>query len=171
MVFFTGNRTVELFVNLPMAGIDTAITDHLIMLFRNMPDGPFYEIHNRNGFFHIPVIFVLVVMESDKAAVIFVNPGCGDDGATGIAANIFDGCLGTAFVWLCIYVETFFVLSVTAGFDFFKGRSDRVFHFVKQGGAEGIAQECVVEVIDVTPKTIIAVTAFRNETVDMGIPF
>ena len=138
-MFFTGNRTIELFINLPVAGIDAAITDHFIMLFRNMPDEPFYEIHNRNGFFHIPVIFMPVVMESDKVAVVFVNSGCGDDGTPKIASNIFDGCLRVAFVGFCIYVETFFVLPVTAGFGFFKGRSNHGFHFVKQSGAEGIA--------------------------------
>ena len=65
-----------------------------------------------------------VVVESNKAAVIFVNPGRGDYGTPEIAANIFDGCLGVAFVGSCIYVKTFFVLPVTAGLDIFKGRSD-----------------------------------------------
>lgn len=162
---------MELFVNFPVAGIDTAITDHFIMLFRNMPDEPFYEIHNRNGFFHIFVIFVPVVVESNKIAVIFVNPGCGDYGTPEIAANIFDGCLWVAFVGLCIYVETFFVLLVTAGLDFFKGGSDPGLHFVKQGSAEGIAQEGIVKIIDVAPETVVAVSSFRNKAVDMRVPF
>ncbi len=162
---------MELFVNLPMAGIDTAITYHFIMLFRNMQDEPFYEINNRNVLFHIPVIFVPVVMESDKATIIFVNPGCGDNWTPEIAANIFDGCFWVAFVGLRIYVETFLMLPVTAGFDFFKGRSGHGFHFVKQGSAEGVTQEGIVEVADVPPETIITVSAFRNKTVDMGIPF
>lgn len=162
---------MELFVNFPVAGIDAAITYHFIMFFRNVSDEPFYEIHNRNGLFHILVIFVPVVMESDRVAVIFVNPGCGDDGTPEIAADIFDGCFWVAFVGLRIYVETFLMLLVTAGLDFFKGRSDHGFHFVKQGSAEGIAQEGIVEVVDVPPETIVTVSAFRNKTVDMGIPF
>ena len=162
---------MELFVNFPVAGIDTTITDHFIMLFRNMPDEPFYEIHNRNGFFHIPVIFMPVVMESDKVAVVFVNPGCGDDGTPEIAANIFDGCFWVAFVGLCIYVKTFLMLLITAGFNFFKGRSDQSFHFVKQGSAEGVAQEGIIEMVDVAPETIVTVSAFRNKTMDMGVPF
>lgn len=166
-----GNRTMELFVNLPMAGIDTAITYHFIMLFRNMQDEPFYEINNRNVLFHIPVIFVPVVMESDKATIIFVNPGCGDNWTPEIAANIFDGCFWVAFVGLGIYVKTFLMLLVTAGFDFFKGRSSQNFHFVKQGSAEGVAQEGIIEVADAAPETIVTVSAFRNKTVDMGIPF
>ena len=63
------------------------------------------------------------------------------------------------------------MLLITAGFNFFKGRSDQSFHFVKQGSAEGVTQEGIVEVADVPPETIITVSAFRNKTVDMGIPF
>lgn len=85
-----------------------------------MSDKPLYEFHNRDSFFYILVIFVSVVMESDKVAVVFVNPGCGDDGTPEIAANIFDGCFGVAFVGLCIYVKTFLMLLITAGFNFLK---------------------------------------------------
>ena len=166
-----GNCTMELFVNFPVAGIDAAITDHFIVFFRNMSDKPLYEFHNRDSFFYILVIFVSVVMESDKVAVVFVNPGCGDDGTPEIAANIFDGCFWVAFVGLGIYVKTFLMLLVTAGFDFFKGRSSQNFHFVKQGSAEGVAQEGIIEVADAAPETIVTISAFRNKTVDMWVPF
>lgn len=167
-VFFMGNRTMELFVNLPMAGIDTAITYHFIMLFRNMQDEPFYEINNRNVLFHIPVIFVPVVMESDKATIIFVNPGCGDNWTPEIAANIFDGCFWVTFVRLGIYVEPFFVLMVAAGFE---GRTGLGFHFVNQGSAESIAEERVVKMVDIPPETVTAVTAFGDDAVNVGVSF
>ena len=166
-----GNCTMELFVNFPVAGIDAAITDHFIVFFRNMSDKPLYEFHNRDSFFYILVIFVSVVMESDKVAVVFVNPGCGDDGTPEIAANIFDGCFWVAFVGLCIYVKTFLMLLITAGFNFFKGRSDQSFYFVKQGSAEGVAQEGIIEMVDAAPETIVTVSSFRNKTVDMWVPF
>ena len=63
------------------------------------------------------------------------------------------------------------MLLVTAGFDFFKGRSGQSFHFVKQGSAEGVTQEGIIEVADVAPETIVTVSAFRNKTMDMGVPF
>lgn len=166
-----GNCTMELFVNFPVADIDAAITDHFIVFFRNMSDKPLYEFHNRDSFFYILVIFVPVVVESDKVAVIFVNPGCGDDGTPEIAANIFDGCFWVAFVGLCIYVKTFLMLLITAGFNFFKGRSDQSFYFVKQGSAEGVAQEGIIEMVDAAPETIVTVSSFRNKTVDMWVPF
>ena len=65
---------MQFFICLPVPGIKTAISDHLVMLFRDMPDEALYEFHNRNGFFHVFVIFMTVVVESDKIPIIFINP-------------------------------------------------------------------------------------------------
>ena len=74
VALFTGNCTIEFFVAFPMACIKTAITDHFIMLFWDMPDKTLNEFHNRKRFFHILVIFVAVVVESNKVTIVFVNP-------------------------------------------------------------------------------------------------
>ena len=73
-MFFTGDGSVQLFVNLTVPGIKTAVSDHLVMLFRDMPDEALYEFHNRNGFFHVFVIFMAVIVESDKLSIIVINP-------------------------------------------------------------------------------------------------
>ena len=64
---------MEFFVDLPVPGINTAVADHFIMLFRDMADQTLDKFHNRNGFFHIFVILMTVVMKCDKIAVIAVN--------------------------------------------------------------------------------------------------
>ena len=64
---------MKFFINFPVPCINAAVADHFEMFFRDMPDETFYELHNRKGFFHIGVIFVAVVMESDKVAIIFVS--------------------------------------------------------------------------------------------------
>ena len=162
---------MEFFVNLPVACINAAIADHFVMLFRDMPDKALYELHNRKGFFHIGVIFVAVVMESDGVAIIAVNPGCGNNGTPQIAPNVFYGGFGVTFIWLCIDIETVFVFPVTAGLYLLKRRTGFGFHFIQQSSAESIAKEGIAEVIDIAPETITAVTAFRNQAVDMRIPF
>ena len=141
------------------------------MLFRDMSDKTLYEFHNRKRFFHVLVIFVSVVMEGYKAAIIFIDSGGGNDRTTKIASNVFYDRLGLTIVGFCIYVETVFVFPVAAGFDYFKGRANLKFHFIKQGSTEGVTKESIVEVIDGAPKPIITVPAFRNETMDMWIPF
>ncbi len=161
---------MEFFVNLPVAGINAAIADHLVMLFGDMLDKAVYELHNRKGLFHIDVIFVAVVMEGDKATIVVVNPGRGDNGTPEITPDVFHGGSGVTFIRLCIDIETVFVFPVTAGLHLFEGRADFFFHFIQQGGAESFAEVCIVEVVDIAPETIIAVTTLGNEAVDVGVP-
>ena len=170
-MLFTGNGSVKFFVSLPVACINAAAANHFEMLFRDMADEALYEIHDGKSLFSIGIIFVAVVMEGDKAAIIFVNPGRGNNGASQIAPNVFYGSFGVTIVWLCIDIETAFVFPVTAGFNLFKGCPDPGFHFVKQGSAESIAEIGIVEVIDAAPETVTAVAAFRNQAVDMWVPF
>ena len=162
---------MEFFVDLPVPGINTAVADHFIMLFRYMADQTLDKFHHRNGFFHIFVILMTVVMEFDKIAVIAVNAGSGDDGATKIAADVFQDGRGITFIGFCIDVKAVFVLFVTARFLLFKGRSDFGFQFIEQSGTEGITEEGVVKMMDIAPETVIAVSALRNKAMDVRVPF
>ena len=49
MPFFFRNSEMEFFINGTMSGIKAAITDHLEMFFRDVPDKAFDKIHDRNG--------------------------------------------------------------------------------------------------------------------------
>ena len=162
---------MELFVNLSVPCVNAAITDHFVILFRDMADQAFDEFHNRKCFFHIFVIFMPVVVESDKVAIIFINPGRGDYGSPEIAPDIFYHGVGIAVVWLSVDIEAFLVFPVTACFHLFKRASKLAFHFIQKGGAERITEESIVKVIDITPETVVTVAAFRNQAVDMRIPF
>ena len=53
----------------------------------------------------------------------------------------------------------------------FEGRTDLRFQFVQESGAKGIAQVSVVKVGHLAPEAVIRKTTFRDQTVDMGIPF
>ncbi len=86
-VLFTGNGSIEFSVELPAGGINAAIADHFEMLLRDMTDEAIYELHNRKSFFSTGVIFVAVIMEGDKAAIILVNPGCGNNRRPQTASN------------------------------------------------------------------------------------
>ena len=41
------------------------------MFFRDVPDETFDEIHNRNRFLYVLIIFVPIVMESDHITIVF----------------------------------------------------------------------------------------------------
>ena len=130
---------MEFFVDLPVAGINAAVTNHFVMFFRDVPDEPLYEFHGRNGFFHILVIFVSIVVEGDKVTVIFIDSrGC-DYRSAKVTPDVFYDCFWVTFVWFGIYVEAFFVFPVTEGFHLFKGWTDFCLHLIEQGGTESVA--------------------------------
>ena len=136
-----------------------------------MLDEALNEFHNGNGFFYVFVIFMAVVVESDKISIIFIDPWSGDYRTAKITTDIFYDGFRVAFVGLCIDIEPFFMFPVAAGLDFFERGADPVFHFIKESGAEGVTKESIVKVMDITPEAIITVAPFRNEAVDVWIPF
>lgn len=105
VMLFAGYGAVQLFVDVPMACVNAAVADHFVMLFRDMPDETRYEIHNRDRFFHICIILMPVIMEGNKVAVIFIDPGGSNDRTAKIAADVFDNSSGITFVWLCVNIE------------------------------------------------------------------
>lgn len=85
--------------------IQTAIADYFKMFFRDVADETFYEIHNRQSFFHILFIFVTVIVESNGISVIPVNRGSGNYRSAKIAADVFSHYFGSAEIWFCIDIE------------------------------------------------------------------
>lgn len=80
------------------------------MLFRYMLNQAFDEIHNREGFFHVLIIFVPVIMKGRKAAVIAVDPGGGNDGTPKIAVRIFENGLRVAFIRRGLNIKAMLIL-------------------------------------------------------------
>lgn len=154
-----------------MSGVNAAITDHFVMFFRDMLYEPRDKFHNRDGFFYICVVFVPVVVEGNGAAVILIDPGGGNHRASKITANVFQDRTGVTCVRPGVDIEAIFVLLVAAGFYFFKRGTDPVFQLVKQDSTEGVAEIGIVEMPDVAPETVVTVTTFGNEAVDMWVPF
>ena len=136
-----------------------------------MLDEALNEFHNGNGFFYVFVIFMTIVVKRDKIPIVFINAWSGDNRAAKITTNIFYDVFRIAFVGLCIDIEPFFMFPVAAGLDCFERGADPVFHFIKESGAEGVTKESIVKVMDITPEAIITVSPFRNEAVDVRVPF
>lgn len=162
---------MQFFIDLPVAGIKAAVTDHFIMLFGDMLYQTFYEFHNRNGFLYVNVILMTIVMEGDRISVITVNTGRGNGRAPQVTTNVFCDSSGAAFYGFCINVKTIFMFPVTEGFHLFERGADAGFHLIEECGAESIPEESKVEVTDIAPEAVIRTAAFGNEAVDVRIPF
>ena len=170
-VLFPGYSPEELFVYGTVPGINAPVTDHFEMFFRDMADETFYELQDRYGLFHIGIIFMAVVMESDVFSVIVINAGSGDDRPAEITADILCHRFRVTFVGFCIDIETMFVVPVAGSFYLFKRGAEPAFHFIKESGTEGIPEVIIIEVPYSAPVTIIAVAAFGDQTMDVWIPF
>lgn len=154
-----------------MSCIQTAVPDHFKIFFRNVTDQSFDEIHNRESFFHICIIFMAVVVKRNKISVITVNPGCGDYRSAKIAADIFGNDFWITKIGFGIDIEAVFMLGVAVGLYSFKRRFDPVFHFIEKCSTEGVTEIIIIKVFDMTPETVITAAAFGKKAVNMRIPF
>lgn len=170
-VFFTGNGPVELFVRFSVAGIQTVVPDHLEMFFRDMLDDTANEIENRNGFFHIYIILMAIVVEGDEFTIIFVNARSSDNRASQIPAYVFDDIIGITLLGFGIDIETILMVSIRGSLIFSESITDVLMHQGKQSRLPCIAKIFVIEMRLGSPSAGITETAFRDETMDMRIPF
>ena len=121
-----------------MSGIDAIVTDHFEMFFRDMPDETFDEIHDRQSFLHILVVFMAVIVESDGIPVIPVNSGSGNYRPAKVAADILNDLTGIALIRHSSDIEPIVVVCIDAGFYFFKRIPQPFVQFVEESGLKGI---------------------------------
>lgn len=114
---------VEFFVNIPMPGIEPAVTDHFKVLFGDMSDQAIYEFHDRDGFFHINIVFMTVIVEGNKVPIVLVDTGCCNNGSAKVTADIFGNDFGIAFIRFGIDIKTMFMLFIAGSLYFFEGRT------------------------------------------------
>ena len=169
-VLFPGYSPEEFLVYGPVPGIDASVTDHFEMFFRDMADEAIDEFQYRNGLFHIDIIFMAVVVESDSVPVIAINAGSSDDRSSKVTADILRHRFRITFVGFCIDIETILVVFIAGSFYLFKGRTEPALHFIKEGCAESIPEKSIVEVPYSTPVSVITVTPFGDQTMDVGVP-
>ena len=154
-----------------MACINAAVADHFKMFFRYMADQPCDEFHGGNGFTDEFIIFVAVVMERDMFAIITVDSGGCNHRTAKITANVLDDSFRITFCRFSIDIEAMFVPGITSGLDGLKGVAKPGMQFVKERSAESVAQVSIVKMVDMSPKFVITVSAFRDKTVNVRIPF
>lgn len=136
------------------------VAEHLEMFFGDVDNKLFYEVQGRDGFGNGPVIFVSGVMKGYVFAVVIINTGCSDDRSAEVSADVFNGDIGSAEIWLCANIKTFGMFFVHFIFDFTKSWTDTGRELLKQYLAKGIAEKAVIKVSDGTPWSDGAGSAF-----------
>ena len=128
------------------------------------------EVQSSDGFSNCLVVFVSGVMKGYIFAVIMINTGCGDNRSAEVSADVFNGDVRRAEIWLCTNIKTIGVFCVHFIFDFTKSGTNTEGELFKQHFAEGITKKVVIKVFDRTPGSDVASAAFRDEGMDMRIP-
>ena len=154
-----------------MPCIESIIPCHHEMLFRYVLDKQGNKVQDRESLYHIRIILMFIVMESDIFAIIGIDPGSGNDRTAEVAADVFDDSIGVAEIGLGIDIETIFIHFVNGSLSLFERRADTLFQFIKKCGLESLAQVSVVEMFYNSPEAVIRKAAFDKEAVDMWIPF
>lgn len=88
----------EFLVRFPMPCIEAVISSHLEMFIRDMPDEKGNKIQYGNSFFHIGIILVFIVVEGHMIAIVRINAGDGNDGASKVTADVFYNTLFSQFI-------------------------------------------------------------------------
>ena len=143
------------------------------MLFRDVLHEEGDELQHGDSLFDIFVVFMTVVVESHgpRSGIILVNAFCGDDRAAEVAADVFRKGFHIGERGLGIDIEAIIMETIHSSFDLFEGRPDTFFQKIKEDSPERVSEISVVEVGDMTPRAVISNAAFREQTVDMGVPF
>lgn len=141
------------------------------MLFGYILNELFNEFKDGYSFFNIFIVFVTVIVESDIITIIIVNAGSGYNRSSKVTTDIFCYNFRIASVGFGINIESFFMFFVTSCFYGFKRRTKSFFQKIKKCGVESITEICLVKVCFTAPCVIFADATFRNQTVDMRIPF
>ena len=144
-MFIPGNHFAYFTIVLSVSCIDTVVTNHFEMLFRNMANKLFHKFGNGNRFINKLVVLVSVVMKGYKVTVILIDSGGSDDRTTEITTDIFDNLVVITFVWFGINVEAVRVVSVACGFESFEGLTETVFQKVQKNSLKSVTKKGVVE--------------------------
>ena len=150
--------------------IKTIVTDHFKVLIRDVNNEALNEINDRKGFDNQFVVFMSVVMESDKRTGIRVNARSSNNRSAQIASNVLGNSGGIAVVRLGVDIETLTVIFVNRRFNFFKRSAEFSMQTIKQDGAKGLAQERIIKVIKVLPGGDASDSNFGNQDMNMRIP-
>ena len=109
------------------------------MFIGDMDNEPLNKFNGGNSFNDEFIIFVSVVMKSNKRAGVRINTGSRNNGSAKIATNILRDNRRVAVIGLSVNIEAFTMILINSRFDFLEGRTKFVMEAIEQSGTEGTA--------------------------------
>lgn len=107
-----------------MFGIYPIVAKHFKMFFGDVDNEFLNEVQSRNGFSNSFIVFVSGVMKGYIFAVLSINTRCGNNRSAEVSADVFNGDIRSAKIWLCTDIKAVSVFRVHFIFDFAKSRTN-----------------------------------------------
>ena len=170
-LFFGRNTFTEILFLFMMFCIYPIVAEHFEMFFRDVYNQFLDEVQNRDGFSNRFVVLVSGVIKGYIFAVIIINTGCGNNRSAEVSADVFNGNIRRAEIWLCMNIKTIGVFRIHFIFNFTKSGTNTKRELFKQYFTKGITKKVIIKMFDRAPGSDIASAAFRYEGMDMRIPF
>ena len=101
--------------------IDTVITDHFEMLFRDVNNKLFNKLNSMESLNNENIVLMSVVMESNIFTIIGIDVRRSNNRSAKITTDIFENISIACDIGFSIDIETMIKVFVEHGFDFFKG--------------------------------------------------
>ena len=117
----------ERFIRFAVSCIESIIAGHFEVFFWDMLYEEGNKIQDGEGSFHIGIVFMFIVMESDIVTVIGINARSSNDRSPKIPADIFHDGVGVTKIGFCIDIEAIFIFFINGGLGLFKGRANTGF--------------------------------------------
>ena len=169
-MLFSRNAFTKIFFLFMMFCIYSIVAKHFEMFFGDVDNKFLDEVQSRNGFSNSFVVFVSGVMKGYIFAVIIINTRCSNNRSAEVPADVFNGNIRRAKIWLCMNIKTVGVFCVHFIFNFMERWTDAGSKLFKQHFAKGITKEFIIKVFHRTPGSDVASPTLGDEGMDMGIP-
>ncbi len=162
---------VQFLIRIQVSCIDTVITDHLKVFFRDMSDQTADKVHDGDCLLNVFFVLMPVVIKGDILSVIVQDALCRDHRTAKISADILKDFGRFTFFGFCIYVESVLMVPINSSFCLFKRVAKSFVQQAEESGLERVPEQLVVKVMDIPREAFIAQAALRNKAVDVRVPF
>lgn len=106
-----------------LSGINTIVSKHFELFFRDMTDKPGNEFHCRNTLGNSFIIFVSGIVESYIFSIVVVDTGRSNHRPPKVSADVFNGNRRSTAVRLGTDIKAIGIILINIIFDFVKRRT------------------------------------------------
>lgn len=151
--------------------INAVVADHFKVPVRDMYDQAFDKVNGGDAFCDHFMVLMALIMERHGIPVIGINPGGSNDRSSKVSADVLNGDIRRTQVRLGSNIKAFRMVFVNLIFKLHKRRSQFKGELIQKNFTESQAQEVIIKMGIGSPGSKVASTAFRNQCMDVRIPF